>query len=188
MRRLGPNCGRPTRLTHQPLSCPLAGYDPLLTTPPGPYALAWLALALPAAALRALGAPAPADPCSVTALRALNALLAFFAFLVLRRLARRSLRGSDPASRDARALALALLPTHFFFAFLFYTDVGGLLFVLLAHDALLPPGAAAKVAAPRPPARSLRLPVQVWQQEFPFRRVLLGAMVRDAARASALLL
>ena len=96
-------------------------WDGKITTFPGLY----LAAVPYGRALHALGL-AGADPCGLAALRSLNAALAVLGYgAVYGALAELHPR----APRRGLALqagALALFPPHFFFAFLFYTDVGSL--------------------------------------------------------------
>lgn len=108
-------------------------WDPKITTFPGLYVVGVVAARI-------------TGSCDVLTLRALNSVFAVATLLLMRRLVlllwhrqRRARAASAksaavgtvvvPASerRDATivALALHLLPSHWFFSFLFYTDVGG---------------------------------------------------------------
>lgn len=42
--------------------------------------------------------------------------------------------GAHAGAVCLQAVALCMLPTHFFFQFLFYTDVAGLLFLLISFE------------------------------------------------------
>jgi len=109
-------------------------WDPKITTFPGLYCLSAL-----------LSGLAPyvfgfASACSPMGLRAVNAALGAGALIVMYALLRRRMT-SDKAA--AQAFVLSLYPVHFFFTFLYYTDVGSLFWVLLTHHLAAPtPGQA----------------------------------------------
>eukprot|EP00897_Mesotaenium_endlicherianum_P001814 jgi/Mesen1/1660/ME000135S00650 len=116
-----------------------SSWDPMITTLPGLYysALALLATILPLA--RPLGlAPSFSALCSVSVLRATNVVPAVACLLLFHRIAARL----DPAPGGEvrarlKALALALFPLHWFFTFLFYTDVGSTAAVMATYLAAL---------------------------------------------------
>ncbi|WIA31287.1 hypothetical protein OEZ86_002189 [Tetradesmus obliquus] len=134
----------------------LLTWDAKITTFPGLYvigaAYAWAAQLL----LRWTGADLDVT-CSGPFLRSVNALLAVatiqVAYAVSMQL--RQQRSSSSSSRvqqvhlgaAAVALVVGLLPTQLFFAFLFYTDVPSLLFVLLTELLLLRRSTYAAAAA-----------------------------------------
>lgn len=106
-------------------------WDPKITTFPGLY----MASSALSALLELLFGAAVVAPCSVTFLRAVNVLFGAGTLLLLYKLLRRQM---GPKKAAAHALALALYPIHFFYTFLFYTDVGSLFWVLLTHHLALP--------------------------------------------------
>jgi alpha-1,2-glucosyltransferase len=103
-----------------------AAWHPKVTTPPGLYG----AGAAYSAALSALGAT---HGCGLTLLRSMNSAVAIATVALLAALLR-ELHPRMPAARAVLgACALGALPTHFFFAFLWYTDVASLFLVLSAY-------------------------------------------------------
>ena len=108
-------------------------WDDKITTFPGLYVAA---VGINSVASRMFGDGY--GSCSVSALRSVNLLFSFATAIVLERfmharraLAADSLGHSGAAAPWLRALALAMFPPHFFFAFLFYTDAISTFFVLL---------------------------------------------------------
>lgn len=109
-------------------------WDSKITTFPGLYVLSAL-LSTPAMSLLPLS-----EVCSLTFLRAVNVLFGMGSLLVMQQLLRRRMSDTKAA---AHAFVLALYPIHFFFTFLYYTDVGSLFWVLLTHHLATPsPGRA----------------------------------------------
>ena len=101
-----------------------SAWDDKITTFPGLYAC----VASVARALGKVGAffsfipDAPEKLCTLPALRAANLLPAFVTPLILHALFRALHPGTSTEDAFANALVLSLLPTHFFFHFLYYTD------------------------------------------------------------------
>lgn len=96
----------------------LTTWDPKITTLPGLYLFAAGALSTTRLS------------CSPQALRLMNVLFGMGSVALLQRLLSR--RMSDEKA-SAHALVIALYPVHFFYSFLFYTDVGSVFWVLLTH-------------------------------------------------------
>lgn len=63
---------------------------------------------------------------------------------------------AQPYEHSLRALALALYPCHFFFSFLFYTDVAALAAALLVLQLVLKVRRAPLLASPLPPVVALQ--------------------------------
>jgi alpha-1,2-glucosyltransferase len=103
-----------------------SSWDPKITTFPGMYLTS------------AIASKISTQPCGVVQLRALNFVFGALTLVVLYRLIRRGEPREQVAA--ARALSVALYPPHFFFSFLFYTDVGSAFWVLLAVDLSTPEG------------------------------------------------
>ena len=92
----------------------LASWDDKITTPPGLYLFG-------AAAARLAAPVLPVNLyCSLPFLRMLNVWFNLGSLVLMARL----------TGSWLRALAVCALPSHFFFAFLYYTDAGGAFFVL----------------------------------------------------------
>ncbi|KAK9831499.1 hypothetical protein WJX81_002842 [Elliptochloris bilobata] len=112
-------------------------WDPKITTFPGLY-VAGAAYSRALRALSLIWRPLPLSAaCGTTALRSLNVLLAGACFLVTRALCLRLHPRQGRNYATLSAAVLTLLPTHFFFVFLYYTDVGSLMLVLAAYLASL---------------------------------------------------
>mmetsp|Transcript_3443 Transcript_3443/g.7993 ORF Transcript_3443/g.7993 Transcript_3443/m.7993 type:complete len:353 (+) Transcript_3443:63-1121(+) len=111
-------------------------WDPKITTFPGLYLAAFVFLAFPIWLLRAAGVELDYELCSTRALRSLNIIFGVGTLLVMHRIIRR--QEPNNAKAAAWALTLSLSPTTWFFLFLFYTDVGGTFFILLAFDLSTP--------------------------------------------------
>lgn len=147
-------------------------WDPKITTFPGLYVcsavLSWAARPL----------LPHSSTCSATSLRALNLLFGAGSLVVLYKLLRRRMSGGKAAFQ---ALALSLYPVHFFFTFLYYTDVGSLFWVLLAQHLAAPapgrarpsPGRVAAAAAAGLAAIAFRQTNAVWLM-FVFGTAALG--------------
>lgn len=114
-------------------------WDPKITTPPGLYAVgvatAGVLRALDAA-LRSYARPLPTF-CGTTHLRLANAVGAGAAFYTAGAVARRLHPRGGGASAALAAAWVATLPTHAFYAWLYYTDVWALAAVLACWAASL---------------------------------------------------
>ena len=102
--------------------------DSKITTFPGLY-VAGVAFARAVGLVTGAGADAPAAAvCNPSVLRSINLCFGLGTLVLLFCLLRRRM----PAGKaGAQALQLALYPPHFFFTFLYYTDVASLFWVLL---------------------------------------------------------
>ncbi|CAL8472321.1 g11864 [Coccomyxa elongata] len=115
----------------------LTEWDPKITTFPGMYMLG-APYGLAVHAIQRLLQPLPWQAaCSTTILRSLNVLLAAAFFGVFAALYRRLHPSKQPEYATLMALVALLLPTHFFYAFIYYTDVGSVTFVLASYLASL---------------------------------------------------
>mmetsp|Transcript_91987 Transcript_91987/g.297586 ORF Transcript_91987/g.297586 Transcript_91987/m.297586 type:complete len:473 (-) Transcript_91987:87-1505(-) len=108
-------------------------WDPKITTFPGLYVFG---AALP----NLLGALSPGSGaatllCSLSFLRAVNVIFGIGSLLVMHLLLKRRMSNGKAA---AQALVLSMYPIHFFYTFLYYTDVGSLFWVLLTHHLATP--------------------------------------------------
>ncbi|KAL4440524.1 hypothetical protein ABPG75_003525 [Micractinium tetrahymenae] len=112
-------------------------WDPKITTFPGLYFFGVAAGRLEAALLSALGCP-PAQPCSTTALRSVNLLFATACLPLFYGTAQALDASRSQAQLLLMTAACFLFPLHFFFTFLYYTDVPSLFSVLAAYLAAVP--------------------------------------------------
>ncbi|KAI9190576.1 alpha-2-glucosyltransferase Alg10 [Polychytrium aggregatum] len=108
-------------------------YDPKLTTPPGLYAISFVVLK--AVSVFKSGVSSVAHPiedslCSTSTLRSVNLVFSVVLIPVLKGLLD-SIHGRHRIN-TAGAIAIALFPVAFFFNFMYYTDTGSTLFVLLS--------------------------------------------------------
>ncbi|XP_071908117.1 dol-P-Glc:Glc(2)Man(9)GlcNAc(2)-PP-Dol alpha-1,2-glucosyltransferase-like [Coffea arabica] len=109
-------------------------WDPMITTPPGLYfvSLAHVASLFPGIHL-VNNASSFSDACSVSVLRFTNGVLAVFCSILIYDI----ITHLRPALTDRKAtfhaLVLTLYPLHWFFTFLYYTDVASLTAVLAAY-------------------------------------------------------
>lgn len=108
-------------------------WDPKITTPPGLYLLGTV-----------LGV---VFGCEAYVLRVVNGLLWIGVLVMVDRLLKQLHPGADAEERTLRALILAMFPLVFFFATLYYTDVGSLFFVLVSYDLMLRRRIAGSAAA-----------------------------------------
>eukprot|EP00884_Botryococcus_braunii_P015445 jgi/Botrbrau1/2584/Bobra.145_1s0012.1 len=107
-------------------------WDPKITTFPGLYVFG-AGLARGLHSLLELFRPSSLTTfCSTTGLRALNVLFAGCTFATVSELYRQLHPRVSRGYASLLAALVVLFPIHFFFIFLYYTDVGSLLFVLLA--------------------------------------------------------
>jgi len=115
-------------------------WDDKITTLPGLYLFTIGALNPLAHAYAGINGTAPAlamaDICSTAGLRAVNLGLSALTLVVLNLLVAQIHGGKhyyDPAKAALSAFNMSLLPVLYFFSFLYYTDVGSTLMVLLAY-------------------------------------------------------
>ncbi len=140
-----------------------AHYHPKLTTFPGLFLIA----APVATAVDALVGSPPHEQCSILTLRALNLVPALATPCLLLALLRRLHPSETQSDLLANTALLTLLPTHYFFNFLFYTDTAATTAVLLLLVLLVPskgsptPGRLA-VALAAALALSIRQTNAVW--------------------------
>eukprot|EP00898_Chlorokybus_atmophyticus_P001065 jgi/Chlat1/195/Chrsp1S03262 len=115
-------------------------WDPKITTFPGLYIFAASCVRLLQPLLAVLQPPSSAGgvgPCSVSSLRATNIVAAFYCIRLFIKI-RRALHPSEGVAFPGMvALGLALYPLHFFYTFLFYTDVVSTTAVCSMHLATL---------------------------------------------------
>lgn len=105
-------------------------WDPKITTFPGLYMVGvmWTKL------LSWIKATSQEMLCSTMVLRSTNLALGLFAFLMVHRLLE-NLHGHGPGHL-LHTWVLSLFPLHFFYIFLFYTDVGSTAFLMSTYLAL----------------------------------------------------
>ncbi|MCO5552911.1 hypothetical protein L7F22_006430 [Adiantum nelumboides] len=109
-------------------------WDPMITTPPGLYFttyIYWLFLRLGEAA------SIWSDSCSPTVLRHVNVIFSIISAVLFREITLQLEPDSGPTVASLKALALSCYPLHWFFTFLFYTDVGSTTAVLAMYLACL---------------------------------------------------
>ncbi|KAL8245918.1 hypothetical protein R6Q59_007134 [Mikania micrantha] len=109
-------------------------WDPMITTPPGLY---FLSLAYVASLFPALLYIQPAsyfiEACSVTVLRSTNGLLTVICSILVYDIIKYLKPSLDDRKTTFYTVVLALYPLHWFFAFLYYTDVASLTVVLAMY-------------------------------------------------------
>ena len=100
-------------------------YDGKITTPPGPYLLAQFYSQYILQDLT----------CSIESIRSVNIIFNLGTVIVLNEMLKLLEKKEDIGKRIhyTRLLILILLPVHFFFGFLFYTDAGSTFFILLSY-------------------------------------------------------
>ncbi|XP_046357840.2 putative Dol-P-Glc:Glc(2)Man(9)GlcNAc(2)-PP-Dol alpha-1,2-glucosyltransferase [Haliotis rufescens] len=117
----------------------LSEWDPMITTLPGLYLMS-AGVLVPVA--RLLQVP-PASVCSTLVLRGVNLLFMLANVCVLYLLAaaipngKKKNQRTDSLSQTLQGLCLGLYPVLYFFTFLYYTDPGSVLWVLLMYLACL---------------------------------------------------
>ncbi|KAL5807126.1 hypothetical protein ACOSQ4_029859 [Xanthoceras sorbifolium] len=113
-------------------------WDPMITTPPGLYylSLAHLASLFPGMFfLQAVSSYF--EVCSTAVLRSTNGVLAVLCSLVIFEIIAHLRPALDDRKATLHAVVLALYPLHWFFNFLYYTDVASLTAVLAMYLACL---------------------------------------------------
>lgn len=98
----------------------------MITTPPGLYLISLLTI-------KPLSSLFAKDLCITSLLRAQNVLFSLISFVVFHSLLSSIHSQLKPTLSVMSSLTLSLFPPLFFFNFLYYTDVGSTLFVLLGY-------------------------------------------------------
>ncbi|KAL6987610.1 glucosyltransferase [Sarracenia purpurea var. burkii] len=113
-------------------------WDPMITTPPGLYyiSLAHVASLFPGMFCLQVALPFSAT-CSTVILRSTNAILAVICSVLVYEIMIRLRPGIHERKATLYAVVLALYPLHWFFTFLYYTDVASLTAVLAMYLACL---------------------------------------------------
>ncbi|XP_057971408.1 dol-P-Glc:Glc(2)Man(9)GlcNAc(2)-PP-Dol alpha-1,2-glucosyltransferase isoform X3 [Malania oleifera] len=113
-------------------------WDPMITTPPGLYylSLAHVASLFPGM-LCAQVASSFSDVCSTAVLRSINGILAVVCSILFYEIIIHLRPALDRRKATLCAVILALYPLHWFFTFLYYTDVASLTAVLAMYLAAL---------------------------------------------------
>ncbi|KAM0853782.1 hypothetical protein ACQ4PT_050850 [Festuca glaucescens] len=109
-------------------------WDPMITTPPGLYyiSLAYLASLFPGA--WAIKVAEAFDPlCTTALLRSTNVMMAMVCGVLVHDLLLCIKPGIGKTKATAYAILVALYPVHWFFTFLYYTDVASLAAVLAMY-------------------------------------------------------
>ncbi|XP_074565348.1 dol-P-Glc:Glc(2)Man(9)GlcNAc(2)-PP-Dol alpha-1,2-glucosyltransferase [Curcuma longa] len=109
-------------------------WDPMITTPPGLYflSLAYVASLFPAMWL-AETSMTLASICSTSILRSTNAVVAVICSVIIYDLLIQLRPNLGEKRATTYAIVLALYPLHWFFTFLYYTDVASLTVVLAMY-------------------------------------------------------
>ncbi|XP_024987704.1 dol-P-Glc:Glc(2)Man(9)GlcNAc(2)-PP-Dol alpha-1,2-glucosyltransferase [Cynara cardunculus var. scolymus] len=109
-------------------------WDPMITTPPGLY---FLSLAYVASLFPGLLFIQPAlsfiNACSIAVLRSTNGLLAVICSILVHDIVISLKPSLDDRKATLYTVVLALYPLHWFFTFLYYTDVASLAVVLAMY-------------------------------------------------------
>lgn len=115
-----------------------ASWDPMITTPPGLY---YLSLAHVASLFPGMffvrGVSLFSELCSTAILRSVNGVLAILCSVIVYEIITLLRPNIDERKATIFAVVLALYPLHWFFTFLYYTDVASLTTVLAMYLACL---------------------------------------------------
>ncbi|KAL5549970.1 hypothetical protein UlMin_000146 [Ulmus minor] len=113
-------------------------WDPMITTPPGLYilSLAHVAFLFPGMSQLRAASSIP-ELCSTPILRSINGVLAVVCSVLVYEIITRLRPALDDRKATLYAVVLALYPLHWFFTFLYYTDVASLTAVLATYLACL---------------------------------------------------
>mmetsp|Transcript_62273 Transcript_62273/g.197164 ORF Transcript_62273/g.197164 Transcript_62273/m.197164 type:complete len:478 (+) Transcript_62273:1843-3276(+) len=112
----------------------LSAWNPKITTFPGLYLVGAPYAHVIAIVTKMYGAGVHLHwACSAGALRVLNVLMALALLPVLYHLELELHPGQRPCQAARKAVLMGLYPLHFFYTFLYYTDVGSVTFLLLAY-------------------------------------------------------
>ncbi|XP_047252131.1 dol-P-Glc:Glc(2)Man(9)GlcNAc(2)-PP-Dol alpha-1,2-glucosyltransferase isoform X2 [Capsicum annuum] len=112
----------------------LRSWDPMITTPPGLYivSLAYVASLFPG--LFSIKVDASfSEACSSSILRSTNGVLAVFCSILVYNILTHLRPSLNDRKVTLRTVVLALYPLHWFFTFLYYTDVASLTAVLASY-------------------------------------------------------
>ncbi|KAM3340898.1 dol-P-Glc:Glc(2)Man(9)GlcNAc(2)-PP-Dol alpha-1,2-glucosyltransferase isoform X1 [Capsicum galapagoense] len=112
----------------------LRSWDPMITTPPGLYivSLAYVASLFPG--LFSIKVDALfSEACSSSILRSTNGVLAVFCSILVYNILTHLRPSLNDRKVTLRTVVLALYPLHWFFTFLYYTDVASLTAVLASY-------------------------------------------------------
>ncbi|XP_052177049.1 dol-P-Glc:Glc(2)Man(9)GlcNAc(2)-PP-Dol alpha-1,2-glucosyltransferase isoform X3 [Diospyros lotus] len=113
-------------------------WDPMITTPPGLYFLSLAHVACFFPGMFCIQAASSfSDVCSTVALRSTNAILAVICSILVYEIITQLRPALDEMKATLNAIVLALYPLHWFFTFLYYTDVASLTAVLAMYLACL---------------------------------------------------
>nr|GMC85737.1 dol-P-Glc:Glc(2)Man(9)GlcNAc(2)-PP-Dol alpha-1,2-glucosyltransferase isoform X1 [Ipomoea batatas] len=109
-------------------------WDPMITTPPGLYfvSLAHVASLFPGLFSMQL-ASSFSETCSTPILRSINGVLAVICSILVYDIITHLSPGLSDRKATLRAVVLALYPLHWFFTFLYYTDIASLAAVLASY-------------------------------------------------------
>ncbi|KAK2972380.1 hypothetical protein RJ640_014438 [Escallonia rubra] len=113
-------------------------WDPMITTPPGLYffSLAHVASLFPGILLTRV-ASSYSDTCSTSILRSTNGALAVICSILIYQIITCLRPTLDERKATLYAVVLSLYPLHWFFTFLYYTDVASLTVVLAMYSVSL---------------------------------------------------
>ncbi|KAJ1409615.1 Alpha-2-glucosyltransferase Alg10 [Sesbania bispinosa] len=113
-------------------------WDPMITTPPGLYylSLAHVASLFPGF-YSVQAASSFSDMCSAAILRSINGVLAVICSIILYDIITHLKPSLDDRKAMLHAMVLSLYPLHWFFTFLYYTDVASTTVVLAMYLASL---------------------------------------------------
>ncbi|XP_042487263.1 dol-P-Glc:Glc(2)Man(9)GlcNAc(2)-PP-Dol alpha-1,2-glucosyltransferase-like [Macadamia integrifolia] len=113
-------------------------WDPMITTPPGLY---YLSLAHVASLFPGMWCVQPASSfsyvCSTAVLRSMNGVLAVICSILVYEILTHLRPGLDKRKATLYTVVIALYPVHWFFTFLYYTDVASVTAVLAMYLACL---------------------------------------------------
>ncbi|KAL2250517.1 UNVERIFIED_CONTAM: Dol-P-Glc:Glc(2)Man(9)GlcNAc(2)-PP-Dol alpha-1,2-glucosyltransferase [Sesamum indicum] len=113
-------------------------WDPMITTPPGLYflSLAYVASLFPGLLCMQPVSSFP-DSCSTSILRLTNGVLSVLCSILVYEIITHLRPSLDDKKATFRAVVLSLYPLHWFFTFLYYTDVASLTAVLAMYLLIL---------------------------------------------------
>ncbi|KAL2957682.1 hypothetical protein AAZX31_18G163800 [Glycine max] len=112
-------------------------WDPMITTPPGLYYLSLAHVASLFPGFYCVEAASISDLCSAAILRSINGVLAVVCSLILYDIVTHLKPTLNDRKAMLHAVVLSLYPLHWFFTFLYYTDVASVTAVLAMYLASL---------------------------------------------------